>query len=477
MKKRSELVFSAVQVPIDAIMIILAALSAFVIRNIPEIISLKPKLYNFPFENYLVAVLILIPIILLIYAIEGLYDLRVTRKFWREALNVFSATSIALVVVIVSIFLKREFFSSRFIILAGWLLAVVYVSIGRYLLRKMQKWLLRSRGIGVHYVLLIGSNGKMDRVKDVIEKDLNLGYRIVGHVESGNIRAIREIREKKGLDEIIVCDSTLTDSEQEKLIDYCAINNIAYKFIPTTLQTARLEAGIFSGEPIIEVRHTPLEGWGKILKRSFDIFASIILIVLFSPLMLLVALLIKIESFFEKKKAGPIVYKNERIGGDGKKFNVYKFRYMKWELCTDPNTIEGRKAIEYEKKLIKKHSLRRGPLYKIKNDPRKTRVGAFVEKYSIDELPQFFNVLKGEMSLVGPRPHQQREVEKYSEYHRRLLTIKPGVTGMAQVSGRSDLEFEDEYKLDVYYIENWSLWQDIQICLKTALVLFKKRKN
>ena len=193
--------------------------------------------------------------------------------------------------------------------------------------------------------------------------------------------------------------------------------------------------------------------------------------------MALVALLIKIESFFEKKKGGPIIYKNERIGGAGKKFEVLKFRYMKWDMCTDPNTPEGRQAIEFEKKLIEKRSLKQGPLYKIKNDPRKTRIGAFIERYSIDELPQFFNVLKGEMSLVGPRPHQQREVEKYSEYHRRLLTIKPGVTGLAQVSGRSDLEFEDEYKLDVYYIENWSLWQDIQICLKTVLVLFKRRRN
>ncbi|MEI7621489.1 MAG: sugar transferase [Candidatus Moraniibacteriota bacterium] len=477
MKKKSELIFSAIQVPIDAVMIVLASLSAFVIRNIPEILLLKPKLYDFPLKNYLLSVLMLTPIVLLIYAIEGLYNLQVTRRFWREALKVFSATSIALVIVIVTIFLKREFFSSRFIILAAWLLVVLFVAFGRYLLRRLQKSLLISKGIGVHQVLLIGSNGKMDKIKKIIEADPSLGYRIVDHVDSGSIKAIREIKKQKGLDEIIVCDSTLTDEEQEKLIDYCAINNIAYKFIPSTLQTSRMEAGIFSGEPIIEVRNTPLEGWGKILKRTFDIFASILLIILFAPLMLLVACLIKLESYFEKKKGGPIVYQNERIGGDGKKFKVLKFRYMKWEMCTDPSTPEGRKAIEYEKELIKKKSLRKGPLYKIQNDPRKTKVGAFIEKYSIDELPQFFNVLRGEMSLVGPRPHQQREVEKYSEYHRRLLTIKPGVTGMAQVSGRSDLQFEDEYKLDVYYIENWSLWQDIQICLKTVLVLFKRRRN
>jgi lipopolysaccharide/colanic/teichoic acid biosynthesis glycosyltransferase len=134
-------------------------------------------------------------------------------------------------------------------------------------------------------------------------------------------------------------------------------------------------------------------------------------------------------------------------------------------------------AAAFEKELIENQSVRRGPLYKIKDDPRKTHVGRFIERFSIDELPQFFNVLLGNMSMVGPRPHQEREVEKYMEYHRRLLTIKPGITGMAQISGRSDLDFEKEYKLDLYYIENWSLWLDIQICFKTIGVLFKKRRN
>jgi lipopolysaccharide/colanic/teichoic acid biosynthesis glycosyltransferase len=150
---------------------------------------------------------------------------------------------------------------------------------------------------------------------------------------------------------------------------------------------------------------------------------------------------------------------------------------MKWENCVTKDNPKIKDALELEKGLIEKQSVRRGPLYKIKRDPRKTRVGNIIEKLSIDELPQFFNVFWGTMSMVGPRPHQNREVEKYMEYHRRLLTIKPGVTGMAQVAGRSDLDFEDEYKLDLYYIENWSLWLDIQICLKTILVLFRKRRN
>lgn len=187
--------------------------------------------------------------------------------------------------------------------------------------------------------------------------------------------------------------------------------------------------------------------------------------------MLLTALAVWLDS------KGPIIYKNERVGNDGKKFFVYKFRYMKWDFCVTEENPGVRAALKLEKELIKTQSVRKGPLYKIKADPRKTRVGRVIEKYSIDELPQFFNVLFGSMSLVGPRPHQHREVEKYMDYHRRLLTIKPGVTGMAQVSGRSDLDFEDEYKLDLYYIENWSLLLDIRICLKTVGVLFRRRRN
>ncbi len=471
MKKRSELYFSAIQVPMDILMIVLAALSAFAIRNVPELLLLQPKLYKFPLKDYFTVVMVVVPLFILVYALEGLYDLKVTRKFWGEVMRVFSATSIGLVAIIVAIFLKREWFSSRFIILAGWLLVVAYVTIGRYVLHKIQQWLLKTKGMGVHRLLLIGNNGKITRVANAIRMNPYSGYKIVGYVETGSIHAIRALRDEVGVDEIIVCDSTLTDAEQEKLIDYCAINNISYKFMPTTLQTAKFEASIFSGEPIIEVKHTPLDGWGKILKRIFDAVGSAILTVILSPLMLVTAAAIWIET------GAPIIYKNERIGSDGKPFFVYKFRYMKWEYCVTNENDNIDDALKYEQELIKKQSLRHGPLYKIKDDPRKTRVGAFIERFSIDELPQLWNVIKGDMSLVGPRPHQEREVEKYHEYHRRLLTIKPGVSGMAQVSGRSDLEFEDEYKLDVFYIENWSLWLDIQICLKTVLVLFKRRQN
>lgn len=469
--KKSELFFSALQVPVDFLMIVLAALTAYSIRNVPQILALKPKLYEFPLDVYLKIVLFVAPLFILIYAFEGLYKIKTTRKFWKEALKVFFATSIGLVVIIVAIFLKREWFSSRFIILAAWSLATIYIVVARYLIQLIQKWLLRNKGAGVHRVLLIGRNGKMDTVARLFQQDKNLGYKVVEQIDTAHLKVVKRIKEEKGIDEIILCESSVTDDDQEKLIDYCAINNVTYKYIPTSIQTAKFEMSILNGEPLIEVKHTPLDGWGRILKRIFDIFSAIIGILLTSPIMILTAIAIWIDS------RGPIIFKNERIGSEGQKFFVYKFRYMKWDHCVTQENPAVDEALKLEAELIEKQSIRKGPLYKIKDDPRKTCVGKFIEKYSIDELPQFFNVLFGSMSLVGPRPHQEREVEKYMDYHRRLLTIKPGITGMAQVAGRSDLDFNREYHLDLYYIENWSLWLDIQICFKTFGVLFRSRKN
>lgn len=469
--KRSELFFSAIQVPVDFAMIALAAITAYMVRNVPELLVLKPKLYNYPFDLYLKIVLIVAPIFIIVYALQGLYKIRATRKFWKEAINVFLSTSIGLVIIIVAIFLQREWFSSRFVILTAWGLAVSYVILARYLIHLVQKWLLRSRGMGVHRVLLIGRNGKMNLISKIIKRNRNLGYRVVDQVETASLKIIKAVQQGLGIDEIILCEPTITDDEQEKLVDYCAIHNITYRFIPTTLQTAKLEVSVLSGEPLIEVKNTPLDGWGRIMKRVFDIIFSVFGIIITSPVTILTAIAIKLDS------CGPIIYKNERIGSNGRKFFVYKFRYMKWENCVTKENPKIDEALKLEKELISKRSVRKGPLYKIKKDPRKTKVGNIIEKLSIDELPQFFNVLFGTMSVVGPRPHQEREVEKYMEYHRRLLTIKPGITGMAQVAGRSDLDFEDEYRMDLYYIENWSLWLDIQICLKTIEVLFKKRKH
>lgn len=188
---------------------------------------------------------------------------------------------------------------------------------------------------------------------------------------------------------------------------------------------------------------------------------------------LCIALLIYFED-----PSGPVIYKNRRIGQQGKVFNCYKFRYLKWEYCIKESygtKNEDDPAIAFEQKLIQQQSTRRGPLYKIHKDPRKTHIGNFLEKYSLDELPQFFNVLRGDMSIVGPRPHQPREVSLYEQYQERLLTVKPGITGMAQVNGREENNFSKEAELDIFYIENWSFLLDLKIMFKTCSIIFTRK--
>ncbi len=165
------------------------------------------------------------------------------------------------------------------------------------------------------------------------------------------------------------------------------------------------------------------------------------------------------------------MYQNERVGPRGI-FETFKFRTMYVEYSTGPR-YGGKTAEALEEKLIRQKNIKRGPVYKIPDDPRVTPLGKFLRRTSLDEIPQFLNVLRGEMSVVGPRPHQPREVAKYKRGHRKLLLVKPGITGMAQVSGRSDLGFEEEANLDIYYIENWSLWLDLAIIFKTIGVVFR----
>lgn len=471
--KRSEIFFSAILVPVDFLMIVLAASSAYYLRGMPLFQDYVSRVFNITFENYLIFTLEVAPFFLLIIAFEGLYTMRATRSFPKEVSSVSRAVTYGLIVLVLAVFLNREWFSSRFVILVSWALTVVYVISARYLIREIQRWFLVHRGMGMHRILLIGTNQKMYALRKLLTHNKHMGYRVVDQIDTASVTQVKDIRVRKGVDEIIIGDPSLTDDEQEKLFDYCQINNITYKYFPTTLQTQAYTMKIWNGEPIIEFQHTPLDGWGRVLKRAYDIVAGFFLTILFGPIMLVVALLIKIED-----PDGPIIYKNERIGENGQKFFVYKFRYMLWKYCVTKENPHMEEAIAYEQKLIAERNVRKGGiLYKIKDDPRKMKIGAWIERFSFDELPQFFNVLQGTMSLVGPRPHQEREVERYSEYHRRLLTIRPGVTGMAQVSGRSDLAFEDEYLLDVFYIENWSLWLDIIICLKTAGALLRRRKN
>lgn len=470
--KKSELFFNALQVLVDYIVLILAGLFAFWLRSSEGIQEIKPLLYEFTIRQYTQMLLIVAAYFVIVYAVDGLYDMRATKRTLKELYRVFRATTIGLMIIVIAIFLNREWYSSRFVILAGGFFAIIFVSLARIGLAKLQKHFLIKKGIGVHRLLLVGVNNFCSVIKKRIGTSPHLGYLIVDHIEKVDLDIIKRIKKMKGIDEIIQCDPSIEKAELFKLKEYSIQNRIVFKYMPTLLPITKSEVHIFLGEPIIEVKNTPLDGWGKIAKRIFDIIGSLIGIILFGPLILVVYLIILIQS------GRPVIFHNERVGHRGN-FNLFKFRYMKKEYSHGKQFSEehNKKALEFLDKLIKEQSIKSGPVYKIKNDPRKTKIGRFLERASIDELPQFFNVLKGQMSLVGPRPHQPIEVDKYEDYQRRVLTVKPGITGLAQISGRSDLEFKDEVRLDTYYIENWSLWLDIQIILKTIPTLLRKRRN
>ncbi len=211
-----------------------------------------------------------------------------------------------------------------------------------------------------------------------------------------------------------------------------------------------------AGIPVVEVVSIGLGPWGRIWKRAFDIVSASLISLAISPVLVAVALAV----FFGDGKIP--VYRSVRIGKDGKPFTMYKFRSMRPD------------ADDAKKKLAAKNERKDGPLFKIENDPRITPVGRFIRRYDLDELPQLFNVILGNMSLVGPRPHLPEEVGKYEEWQKRVLTLKPGITGMAQVNGRHKNSFEDEVRLDVFYIEHWSVFLDLKILLKTVSVVFSK---
>ncbi|MDD5016024.1 MAG: exopolysaccharide biosynthesis polyprenyl glycosylphosphotransferase, partial [Atribacterota bacterium] len=203
-----------------------------------------------------------------------------------------------------------------------------------------------------------------------------------------------------------------------------------------------------------ERKHHPAE---LFLKRSFDFVVSLFLLILLSPLFLIIAILIKIDS------PGPVFYTQKRVGIKGNFFNLYKFRSM----------IEG--AEELKAALLEKNEIKDGIIFKIKNDPRITKLGIFIRKNSLDELPQLVNVLKGNMSLVGPRPAMPEEVGKYNHFQMDRLSIRPGITGLSQIKGRSDLTFRKWVKWDLWYINNWSFMLDLKILWRTIPVVFKRK--
>jgi exopolysaccharide biosynthesis polyprenyl glycosylphosphotransferase len=468
--KKSKLLFEILRLPIDFAATFCAFLLAYKIRPITDLI---PGVhYNFfpellpPFDEYLKFSLIATVVLIVLFVFSNMYSIKSAERFGKVFLKIGFLVSAWLMFIIAYYFLiVHELFFSRIALAHIWLFSIVFITLGRSLILIVQEFLFRF-GIGQTRVLFIGVNAFADQSYAVLSQDRR--YRVVGALAEayesrkkgmlhiiGTTDQLEPVVKKYQVEEIIQAEPNLKELTPADMLAFCRSHQIHYYFIPEVLrlQSVNVEMEMIDTVPLISLKQTRLEGWGRVYKRVFDILFSSVMAVLLIPLWIIVPILIRLDS------PGPVIYKSKRKYKD-RVFHIYKFRSMVPDA-------DARKA-----QLLEKNE-RRGPLFKIKDDPRVTRLGRFLRKTSIDELPQLFNVLIGNMSLVGPRPHLPEEVDQYKSHHFRVFAIKPGVTGLAQISGRSSLDFEEELKLDFYYIENWSLWLDLKIILKSVAIIFK----
>lgn len=468
--KQSEIVFGALRLPVDYLAAFSAFMLAYYLRPITDLIP-GVQYHFFPeqlpaLSQYVPLALISAAVLMILFAASGLYSLRVTRRLPSEVFRIAFWVSAWLMFIIAYHFLiVHALFFSRIALAHIWLFTMFFVIAGRLLIALLQRALLHY-GVGRRHILFVGVSDVADRFYGYLRE--NPCYRVLGALDGGakpggksalpvigRPDELETIVKKYGVEEIIQADPDADSTASRRLLAFCRSRQIKYHFIPDLmrLQRTNVEVQMFGQTPLITLKQTPLDGWGHIFKRSFDLFFAAIFIIVLLPLWLILPVFIRLDS------AGPVIYKSRRQYRD-KIFDVYKFRTMVPDA-------------DFKKKSLLHKSERQGPLFKIKNDPRVTRFGRFLRRTSLDELPQFFNVLMGSMSLVGPRPHLPEEIEKYQQHHYEVFALKPGLTGLAQVSGRSHLDFEEEVRLDVYYIENWSLLMDMRILLKSVGVIFR----
>jgi len=465
--KKSEIFFGILKIAFDFAATVIAFLIAYKLRLQTEPIpgfakpidfSILPTIKEY-FHFSLYASLGLVAV----FAIGKMYTLKVSHRFGKEIQKTIGLSAVWIALIIVYFFAVREFPFSRLAMLYSWLLTLGAIITGRIIVKIIQRITIKH-GIGKRKIVIIGKGSVAEEIEQHLLKDRT--FKIVEIMEYTEETAdkLEKLLKEKNFDEIIQTQS------KKDILEFCNYNRVEYRFIPGIFEVQRtnIEIETMGALPIITLKKTPLDGWGKAAKRFMDFIGATIGIILLSPIFLLTAVAIKLDSrgpvLFTKLDDGKPV---KRVGQYGTLFKCFKFRSM------HPNTH----SLRYSKELLDKNVRKGGPLVKIENDPRVTRVGKIIRKYSIDELPQLWNVLIGNMSLVGPRPHLPEEVEKYEKSQKFVLNIKPGLTGIPQTSGRSDLEFAKEARLDRYYIENWSLWLDIKLIFKTIGILLKGYKE
>lgn len=450
---------SALLFVIDYLSIVLAEQSAFVLRK--WIVSDGGTLH-ISWLNFWVV----FPLLYLLFLnIEQLYNRRM--QFWQVIEKIFQASLYAVVAIVIVLYIGQIAAStSRMFIFLLWLFSFIYLTVFRYLTKKFLEkvQLLRIP------VLIIGAGKTAELLVKGIINDAGMGYKIIGLLEDNCVRNgilkrfpvlgkfadVEAVILKTGVQHVFIAAPGL---EQEKL------TRLIYKVQPLVknigiipnlvgIPMGGIEVESLFNEKLmlLRLKNNLARSWNRYLKTIFDFALTLVGTVAISPILIFIAIWIYIDS------PGPVIFKHTRIGKNGKKFPCYKFRSM----CID---AKEKLAELLENDPVAKAEWERD--FKLKNDPRITKSGAFLRRTSLDELPQIFNVLKGDMSLVGPRPVIEEELERYGEYVNDYLMVKPGITGMWQINGRNDTSYAERVCMDSWYVRNWSIWIDNLILWRT----------
>ncbi len=401
-------------------------------------------------------------LMLLFLALNGVYQRRRGGSWFDELYRITNATTTAVIILLAVTFIFQPLVYSRLLLMEAGVITIVLLS-GARLLRRAVEANLRRRGVGVDRVLIVGAGETGRTVMRNLVALPELGYQVVGFVDDdiskgdlgrykalGTLDSLGAVLNSERLDEVIITLPWTHHRTIVGLVRLCESFGVRARVVPDMFQLSlsRVDFDDMGGIPLMGLKEARIPRTGRLIKRALDFGLALMGLLLSAPLSLLVALAIRLDS------PGPVIFKQKRVGERGQDFYFYKFRSMRQGAEEEQDQLRGRNEAS-------------GPLFKIKDDPRQTRLGRLLRRRSLDEIPQLWNVLRGDMSLVGPRPGLPAEVAQYQPWHRQRLEVPPGITGLWQVSGRSDLSFDEMCLLDIYYIENWSLGLDLRIMLRT----------
>jgi exopolysaccharide biosynthesis polyprenyl glycosylphosphotransferase len=460
------------KVIVDAVLINVGFFVAYVARYQFQWFRPVDDAFLVPYCTYFPSSLMLTAILLPMFWTEGLYTAKRKDSWFSDVYVIVrgAVTGVAALYVIALVY--RPVLYSRLIFAYAGLAVVLLLSAARALEMWVQAY-ARRRGHGVRRVLVVGAGETGRAVMRNVVAQPELGYSIVGFVDDKPERGNRDIGRLKGLggtdriaevvsdhsvDEVIITLPWQYHRRIMSIMAQCERAGVGVRIVPDLFQMSLSNVDIddLNGIPLIGIKTVSIRGWRLAAKRAVDVAVAGLGLLLLSPLLLIISALIRLDS------AGPAIFRQTRVGRGGRLFTFVKFRTM-------------REGAEQEVADLSALNEAGGPLFKIRNDPRLTRVGQVLRRFSLDELPQLYNVLRGEMSVIGPRPGLPSEVKQYQDWHRKRLETWPGMTGLWQVSGRSDLSFDEMVFLDIYYIENWSLLMDLQIALRTLPAMLSGR--